>query len=229
MDPNAQELVAPRELLIGYSGVFETMLQELLVDVELPVTRMAVERLCQELRGDDVQLKMRELISRVNEVQSRLFDEIDSHGKFFYIPAPRARMFAQKEPLGEAVSKKFPQVSEDSQEAAKCYACARYTACVFHLMRVMEYGVQRLGSKLGIVHPENLVWQVILDQVNKKIGALQKSPKTKRLAEVASHLYAVKIAWRNEVMHPKATYTEEEAQALVAQVGLFMAALAKAV
>jgi hypothetical protein len=97
-------------------------------------------------------------------------------------------------------------------------------------MRVMEHGVQRLGGKLGIAGVEKLVWQVILDQVNKAISQLpQKESKTQHLAEIASHLYNEKIAWRNEVMHPKSTYTEEEAEILLAQVATFMQTLAKVV
>jgi hypothetical protein len=42
------------------------------------------------------------------------------------------------------------------------------------------------------------------------------------LASVAANLYAVKLAWRNEVMHPKQTYTEEEAVALGTAVKAFM-------
>ena len=36
------------------------------------------------------------------------------------------------------------------------------------------------------------------------------------------HLYHVKQAWRNDVMHPKKTYTEEEAKAAFSAVKSFM-------
>jgi hypothetical protein len=52
-----------------------------------------------------------------------------------------------------------------------------------------------------------------------------KKAKTKKLAEIASHLYNVKVAWRNEVMHPKQTYTEEEAEMLLKQVAAFLQGL----
>jgi hypothetical protein len=41
-------------------------------------------------------------------------------------------------------------MAEDISEAAQCLALNRPTACVFHLMRVMETGVQILGNRLGI-------------------------------------------------------------------------------
>jgi hypothetical protein len=39
-------------------------------------------------------------------------------------------------------------------------------------------------------------------------------------------LYAVKLAWRNEVMHPKVTYTSEEARRVLDAVKAFIEDLA---
>jgi len=91
----------------------------------------------------------------------------------------------------------------------------------------MEHGLQKFGKKLGIQNVEQIVWQNILDQVGAAIKAMPiRSPKTRKYAEIAGHLYHVKLAWRNEVMHPKVTYTEEEAENLLGQVALFMQSLA---
>lgn len=49
---------------------------------------------------------------------------------------------------------------------------------------------------------------------------------TKVYAAAAGHLYNVKIAWRNEVMHPKKTYTAEEAKKLLNAVDTFIRDLA---
>ena len=73
-------------------------------------------------------------------------------------------------------------------------------------------------------------WQNILDEVNKAIKGLDpKSEETKALASVSAHLYNVKLAWRNEVMHPKATYTQEESEAIFVSVSTFMGELANTV
>lgn len=42
----------------------------------------------------------------------------------------------------------------------------------------------------------------------------------------AGHLYSVKVAWRNEVMHPKQTYTLEQARGIFDSVRIFMVDLA---
>lgn len=95
-------------------------------------------------------------------------------------------------------------------------------------MRVMEAGVQEFGNRLGVkVEGEN--WQTILDRVNKVIKDMKPrdDPLAKVYAEAAAHLYNVKVAWRNEVMHPKETYTEEEAESIFRNVKTFISDLAE--
>ena len=80
-------------------------------------------------------------------------------------------------------------------------------------MRVMETGVQILGNRLGVKLTADKNWQNILDEANKAIKGLnQKDAITKAYAGISSNLYNVKLAWRNEVMHPKQTYTPDEAK-----------------
>jgi hypothetical protein len=87
----------------------------------------------------------------------------------------------------------------------------------------MESAVQEFGQVLGILAVNEKNWQNILDEVNKAIKALpSKGLHTSALSEAAANLYSVKLAWRNEVMHPKATYTPEEAKDVFRQVKLFM-------
>ena len=73
-------------------------------------------------------------------------------------------------------------------EAAQRLALNRPSACVFHLMRVMETGVQILGKRLGIQLTANKNWQKILDEANKAIKALnQKDATTKAYAGISSN------------------------------------------
>ena len=126
----------------------------------------------------------------------------------------------------------YSQLSYDIVEAGNCLALDRTTACVFHLMRVMEFGVRSFGDKLGVPLVSEPVWQVIMDQVNARIKAMPEKPAAKKrtkeaYAEVAGHLYNVKVAWRNPVMHPKRTYTAEEAEHLFVTVRMFMSSLTR--
>ncbi|SRR6266436_613095 len=156
------------------------------------------------------------------ELERRINDELRSI-YFFHVPQQNARYYPNSQeyeiPLLTPYSKKkFPKSIEDSEEAGKCFALGRYTACVFHLMRVMERGVQRLGKKLKVAIPvEEKDWGVISSSIN---GALRRLPNSTvaerkihaRYAKAAVYLDNVREAWRNPTMHPKETYTEEEAE-----------------
>lgn len=193
--------------------------------LKLPSTVAQVHRMLDWLKTGDSDL--RTLSQMLVELQNRLLDDL-SMRLFLAVPESQENLYTQDKPLfGEQVEKKFTQMSEDVSEAGKCLALNRNTAAVFHLMRIMELGVQSFGTKLGITLVQEKNWQSILDEVNKNIKTRDhKLPETKRCAETASHLYNVKVAWRNEVMHPKQTYTDEEAAAIFGNVKTFINDLA---
>lgn len=90
----------------------------------------------------------------------------------------------------------------------------------------MEAGVQAFGTKLGVTLTDEKNWQNILDETDKAIKALPRTAQRVQMSQASANLYAVKLAWRNEVMHPKDTYTLEEADNLIRQVKIFMEQLA---
>jgi len=192
----------------------------------LPATRSRANRLLDAVNQRAPHSTIGQQIGILREA---LEDELKDR-QFFYMPAGRSVMYnAQERLLGPEVAAAFPDVLTDVDEAGKCLACGRQTAGVFHLMRVLEAGLQTLGSKLNVQLVEQKNWQNILDEMNKAIRALPKGPQQTALAEFGALLYSVKLAWRNEVMHPKATYSEEEANTILQSVKAFMAALAKLV
>lgn len=161
----------------------------------------------------------------LNELEARIRDEMRTN-LFLFVPQSRAGFYAKPESFGQDVNKRFPSIQFDLVESGNCFAVGRATACVFHLMRIMEVGVQEFGKKLGVSFADEKNWQNILDEINKAIKSLPKSPHTVEMSQVSANLYAVKVAWRNEVMHPKDTYTLEEAENLIRQVKIFMEQLA---
>jgi hypothetical protein len=175
-----------------------------------------------------------QLKEAVTQLQDRIRDELDTV-YFLHVPFEKAKVYYRSHPFGEAVTNKFPKAITDIQEASKCLAVARYTACVFHLMRVMEIGVQYLGKKLKLSDTHEKEWQAILNSVNgaiKKMGTpttpLTSRQKTARnkYSQAAVYLENVKNAWRNNVMHPKASYTPEEAEEVFQTVKSYMQHLA---
>jgi hypothetical protein len=129
---------------------------------------------------------------------------------------------------------KFGRAVEDIEEAGKCLAVQQSTACVFHLMRVMELGVRGLARRLRVATIDLNIssWNEIANHTNNAINRLPaKTAKEKarkaNLGVASANLNAVRIAWRNEVMHPKQTYTRAEAHDVFNAVRAFMNHLAE--
>jgi hypothetical protein len=193
--------------------------------VGLTVSVKAAHSLC-EMRQDGTTVG--DFVDALDHLQSTIMWEMEDK-VFMYIPPDRAAFYNAKELFSGDVNRKFSGIQFDMVEAGNCYAAGRGTAAVFHLMRIMEVGVQELGRKLGVSLVDEKNWQNILDEVNKAVRALPKTAATIEMSQASANLYAVKVAWRNEVMHPNDTYTLEEADNLIRQVRIFMQQLANIV
>jgi hypothetical protein len=158
------------------------------------------------------------LTSFVDEVGERMIVSLD--------PA-RGNPFAIEEaPLGRHVARAFPSIQEDLSEAAACRAFERPTACVFHLMRAMEAAVQVLAAHHGI-EGTTREWGKLLSDMARAIEALPKGKVRDAWSENHSLLYHVKQAWRNDVMHPKRSYTPAEADRVHDAVASYLGQLAE--
>lgn len=168
-------------------------------------------------------------INGLNLATSNLLSAFISHAqdnRLFFLRSQYAQYLdGDLEPFGCEVSDTFPLSSDDISESAKCLALERWTAAVFHLMRAMESTVQRLASCIGVVNVDR-EWGKLLSDISKKIEEMPKSGRRNQWSQSHAHLYHVKQAWRNDTMHPKATYTEEQASEVFTAVGSFMRHLA---
>jgi len=144
------------------------------------------------------------------ELGDRLVDELSGR-EFVALNSKETEYYNSPQAGWKEALNRFPNLASDVDEASRCLALGRYTAAVFHLMRIMELTVQTLSKKLGT---ENLdrVWGHLLSDIGKAIEKMPAGPDRNRWSEAHSLLYHVKQAWRNDVMHPKQTYTEEEAK-----------------
>lgn len=195
--------------------------------LNLPLAQKHLERMKSDFDGNPNSFTNESLTRSLFELTTRIVDELEQR-LFLNVPLGQTPLYLQPEPpFGDRSIKRFPKMTEDISEAAKCLSLDRPTACVFHLMRVMELAVQHFGDELSVTVVAEKNWQVILDQINAAIRKLDaKDAKTKAYAQCASHLYNVKVAWRNEVMHPKQTYTFEEARAVFDNAKTFINELA---
>jgi len=155
--------------------------------------------------------------------------EYELYGKLLMIlPSNKVGYFdGSKEVLSEEARNAFFSAEYEMDEAGKCFALARYTACVFHAMRALEPGLKALGADLDLSVETN--WNKALDQIEKEIRS--RSTKTHGpawkddepfYAEAATHFRFIKNAWRNHTAHLKERYDEERAESVLRHVGEFL-------
>jgi hypothetical protein len=138
--------------------------------------------------------------------------------------------------FGPDVDLRFPAAAADIAEAGSCLAFGRGTACVFHLMRVMEHGLRAVNACLGLPDPTGGArnWGILLEDIQKDMtkraqnsnaGWNQKGDKS-LFHELHGSLDAVRSAWRNATMHIERAYSEEEAEHAYLMVRAFMKKIA---
>jgi len=187
-----------------------------------------------------------EAAARIQAIHDTIRNEMTTH-IFIYVPANRADFYeAYQDALwhsedianvrfGEQVAKNFPSVQDDIRSAGNCLALGEPTACVFHLMRVIERGLRALGAALNdpsLDPGKNPTWETIL----RKCDAELQKPYDKRsaewrqngqfFAEATANIRAVKDAWRKPSIHVESDYDYDKAVAVFRAVRSFMRHLA---
>lgn len=148
------------------------------------------------------------------------------------LPLQSAEMFDSPEArFGERALSAFPSIEYDVREAGRCFALERYTASVFHCMRIMEVGLEALSTVLDLNVATN--WNNALNLIEKEIrgrSIATHGPGWKDdeafYSEAAAHFRAVKNAWRNHAMHKRETFDEERARGILQSTADLMRHLA---
>lgn len=101
----------------------------------------------------------------------------------------------------------FPETGDDIEAAGRCFAFDENTACVFHLMRVVEHGLRRLARLVDIEDPKPS-WGAILQKLEKyalRTEYKDLPPVVQRhrefIREVLPRMQGIQHAWRNKVDH----------------------------
>jgi hypothetical protein len=197
--------------------------------LELPNTLAQIERVRSVYHNaDQIGANKRGFADAVMEIASRLIDELKSK-KFYAVDGGRISYIAGNQ-FSPIVGERFPDAMADMDEAAKCFAFERPTACIFHLMRVTEFGVRAFADLLGM-DDLNPTWEPIIRKVDAELKADYSKRKFKGSQEVLSnsstHLHAVKVAWRNKTMHVEKINTMEHAKEIYDATAGFMRYLAE--
>ena len=146
---------------------------------------------------------------------------------FLFVPDAKAAFYEQTDLFGPQVSERFSRAAQDIKEAGTCIALDRPTAAVFHLMCVLEVGIDRLSHALGLPYKQ-AAWHTILNDIEKRVNALGPQDGSDWRADKEFYSQAVvefrffKDAWRNHVAHGRARYNEGEARNIFEHIRSFM-------
>jgi hypothetical protein len=208
-------------------GILDTLILHLKnLNLRLSLKKAETLKFSLNMKYEDTTSHAAFIDQNFNELKERIQDELE--GKVFYAFSKDTEYLLADAPLfGEEVGDKFPKATEDISEAGKCLALERSTASVFHLMRAMELAVQALYTAIGLMGNPEREWGKLLSDIHGAIEKMDKGPKRDEWSATHTHLYHVKQTWRNDVMHPKQTYTPDEAKAVFDAVRSFMQHLAK--
>jgi hypothetical protein len=178
-------------------------------------------------------------------------DVIDSEAKrrkFVQIDEKFADYVNNDALFGSVVRKAFPSAIDDIKAAGNCITVEEGTAAVFHLMRAVEWGLRAFCAHLAIYRIRKskrsgqkkyipvafAQWDKMLDDVHaavdKKIDKLSPGRRKQEAQEfyypLLRDIKGFKDAWRNHVMHTRASYSTKQADDICDHVKAFMSALA---
>ncbi|HXC36803.1 MAG TPA: hypothetical protein VNV43_13070 [Candidatus Acidoferrales bacterium] len=208
-----------------------------LAEWKLDKTRSRLEHFQTLLNGDQ-DIPCTVINSESHGIMVSLDNEIKEQ-RLVYVPSSKADYFEKEKLFGDAVYSAFPKAREEIKDAGNCLACDLNEAAIFHLMRVVEYGLRALAKKLGVTitdeDMEYKQWQQIIDAIYSRIRVITESPKgtPKEKAEMRefyngamSEFSGFKDVWRNSIMHSRGRYKPGEASSVYDRVKVFMQRLA---
>jgi hypothetical protein len=199
-------------------------------DQPFPMSVIPLERLLLLAKEDDFNLAG--VAKLLQDAMERLRDEAGTL-KLLRLQSERIRYYEIQQPFGLEVADRFPSATFDAQEACRCYALYRPTACVFHLMRVLEIGLWVFADRFGIPS-DHTNWHAIIEGIEKAVRNMAQAPnrpsdwkdQQEFFSQAASYFMMMKDAWRNYTAHARGKYTDEEAETLINNVRGFMQKLA---
>jgi len=202
-----------------------------------------------QMRNLDTQLKNGTADTRSPVLHARIAMLIDgvqenlNSRKFMFMPADEAWYWNNADVFGNDFLFTFPRAAVfEGFEAGNCYAASRHTACVFHCMRVAEYGLRKLARKLKVKISDKGKncpleygdWDKVITASRNAIAEARRLPRGPKKEEglqfysrAADHCEYMKDIWRNETSHTRRRYSKSEALAVINRVRDFISLLSE--
>ncbi len=166
------------------------------------VTARATRDLVRMLRGESV---VDNQVVQMAVIRQSLMTELEAR---VFVPVTPEHAQYYREPMKgwEEVTSRFPETITDVEGASRCYALARYAACVYHTMQVLEHGLLRLGAFMQVNDPKSGFTAVsnALQRVLDKKYQDRTDVERQHYAffeQLNGSVQAMKNAWRNKIGH----------------------------
>lgn len=172
----------------------------------------------------------------VRGVRSRLAQELSMKHVYYLDTSDMKPMHSWKD--WKVALDAFPSAKSDVEDAMWCYAVGRNNACVFQLMRAVEYGMRALAAERGLslIGGKKLVEWATWSEVLAAIGAATngvRSWKSGPAKDAALEFYngaltdmeAMKDMYRNKVSHARSDYQRWDSDSAIFRVREFLTRL----
>lgn len=174
----------------------------------------------------------------------RLPNDIEDDTKpqfFFHYQEDMALLLLNREKKWDAVLKAFESVKPEIEAGIDCYAIGHNTACIFHMMRIAEFGLRAIAKERGVKSVgkkttpiEWATWGQVISEIEKTIteirntkpAGLKKDTALAFYTTIVSDLRALLHNYRDKTMHFREFYDSGEAESAIFRVHSLMATLA---
>lgn len=190
-----------------------------------------------ELKNKSADTRCPVLNARLRTIIDGIQNNLESR-KFMFIPKEDATYWNSIDLFGTNFGTVFPaEAIFELMEMGRCFATSRAPACVFHCMRIAEYGLRILAQRVHVkltdkgkpIPIEYGTWDKVITGIRNQITEIRKKPigprKEKALqfySAAADHCDYMKDIWRNEIAHSRHRfYTREEVLGVISRVRLF--------
>lgn len=203
----------------------KTVCTSLFMSAALHRVDLFSNRLATPMKGADFVADVRALREAI---------EGDSQAIYFhhYEPVKVAELLAFKDRWAP-ILEKFKTAEKDAWAAIHCWAIGQGTACVFHMMRVAEYGLRALAKERRVVIKNRPIewatWEAVITAIETKVRqiASRKAGKARGAAldfysGALGEFTSFKDVYRNNVMHTRDHYDPDRAKSVMLQVREFM-------
>ena len=199
---------------------------------------------------NDLQLSVRSganrkeavLHARLDTILTGVQNNLESR-KFMFMSTEESPYWNNPHLFGKEFIQQFPKnAALEMMDAGNCYATSLGTACVFHCIRVAEYGLRKLAKKVRVTltdrgkkQPlEYAEWQKIIDSINNKLKVAHQHSKGPRreatlqfYSDAADHCLYMKDIVRNEISHARRRYNQAETLGIFNRVRDFVQLLCR--